>query len=156
MTDAPLPDLDGLMLSQLIDLLVEPTEPAPISLLPQTAGWAVVGVLAVAPLAWLGWRRWTVWKAEGWRRAALAELDRTSPQDAAAQAALLRRAALARHPRAEVAGLTGEAWASFLARTGNLDPEEATALMRAAYRGAAHDGSALVRHWIVAQPKARL
>lgn len=87
---------------------------------PPAPGWWLV-LLTVLALAAL-----TVWllrRRHGLRRAALAELRRIERRwhadgDPAALAAglslLLRRVALAKAPRADVAGLTGEAWLAWL------------------------------------------
>lgn len=101
----------------LLDELAEPVAPPPVPLTPQTAGWAVLAaMLAVALLALIAWRV-RRWRANAYRRAALAELA-TAGEDPAAIALVLRRTALAAWPRAEVAGLSGEAWLAFLDRSG--------------------------------------
>ena len=93
---------------------------------PPAPGWWVVAglllVLAIAAAMWLP--RWLRNRRE--RRRTEATLRRlqnrlaTDPSpDALVQlAALLRRAALARFPREQVAALTGGAWLQFLDRTG--------------------------------------
>jgi hypothetical protein len=87
---------------------------------PPAPGWWIVAILTLAllvPLVRFLHRR------AGPKRAAIRELDRLHAdfrenRDLTALAAglsvLLKRVALARHPRAEVAGLTGKAWSDFL------------------------------------------
>jgi hypothetical protein len=103
-------------LVDLIDGLIEPIEPPPIPLMPQTWGWAALAMLVVAGGVWLMLRWRARQRANAYRRAALADL---AGADTAAQVArILRRTALAAYPRSAVAGLTGAAWLDFLARTG--------------------------------------
>ncbi|HMQ95081.1 MAG TPA: DUF4381 domain-containing protein [Amaricoccus sp.] len=104
----------------LIDLLhelVEPAEPPPVTMTPQTWGWAVLAVLLALALAWLAWRAWRRWRANAYRRAALAELA-AAGDDPVAIAGILRRTALAAWPRERVASLTGRDWLAFLDATG--------------------------------------
>lgn len=101
--------------------------PPPVDAWPPAPGWwilAIVGTLAAAAFIWWLWRRW---RANRYRREALAELDRLRQQyerdgDPLAwlqqYETLLKRVALSRYPRAQVAPLTGEAWVRFLDRTG--------------------------------------
>lgn len=127
---APPPNLVDLM-----DRLIEPREPAPVSLMPETAGWAVLGVAMLAALLW-GVRRLALRRrANAYRRAALAALDRAG-DDPAAIAAILRRTALAAWPRERVAGLAGAEWLRFLDATGGagaFSEPPGDALARAPY-----------------------
>jgi Ca-activated chloride channel family protein len=106
-------DLTGLGLIDLIDLLDPAPEPAPVSLMPATPAWIVLGaVLALACILLLRrYRRHA--RAEAYRRDALRALD-AAGEDPAAIAVVLRRAALSAYPRRDVAGLHGEAWLRFL------------------------------------------
>ncbi len=133
---------------------------------PALTGLVALGVLAAClALVLLALRR----RRGRLVRAALARVERqwvAAPGDPAwllALSELLRRAALARYPRAEVAGLTGEQWLAFLARQGGdpaftgaagrwlvegpyrvqvtVPPAEATALLAAA------------RRWLEARPR---
>ncbi len=139
-------------LSDLIDLLVPPPEPAPVSMVPQTVGWVVLGVLLALGLAWVAWKRWRRWQANAYRRAALEELERAG-DDPAAIAVILRRAALAAWPRGDVASLSGDDWLRFLDRTADAGfvGEPGSAIVTGPYRA---DGEpvpglgALAAEWI--------
>jgi hypothetical protein len=104
-------------LVDLLDRLAEPPQPAPISIAPQTAGWTVLAVLLALVLVWLAWRGVQRWRANAYRRAALAELD-AAGDDPVAIADILRRTALAAWPRERVASLSGADWLRFLDATG--------------------------------------
>lgn len=90
---------------------------------PLAPGWWGVIVVAAAALAYLGWRWHRAWWRNAPRRHALRELARLEaaylehrdPVMLARElSSLLRRGMLAYAPRAEVAGLTGEAWLRWL------------------------------------------
>lgn len=90
--------------------------PAPVPWWPPAPGW---WLLAGIGLALLG-TGWWLHRRRSLQRAALAELrslERTASDDigiAAGVNNLLRRVALARFPRRQVAALSGEAWLQFL------------------------------------------
>ena len=108
--------LDGLNLIELLDLLEPAPEPPPVSWMPQTAGWVFLGA-AVAIGLWLGLRAVIRHRrANAYRRAGLAALDRAGT-DPAAIAQVVRRTALAGFPRDRVAGLHGPDWLAFLDAT---------------------------------------
>jgi hypothetical protein len=97
--------------------------PGPPGLWPPAPGWWVAGILLAAALAALGARVWQAYRARVRRRRILAELSgiagRARGADlAAAVSAILKRVALTRFDRAEVASLTGQAWLEFLDRHG--------------------------------------
>ena len=99
---------------QALEGLNDIVVPEPVSLVPQTAGWIVLGVVIIAALtAWaaFAWRRY---RRNAYRREALDLLDTTPPQELPA---LVKRVALAATPRTEVASLTGDPWLEFLDRT---------------------------------------
>jgi hypothetical protein len=103
--------------------------PAPVSCMPQTWGWAVLGVVLLGLSLWafVRWRRRR--ERNRYRREALAELAHLSSQDALAVIPpLLKRVALSAWPRSEVAALSGQAWVSFLRAHGPF-PEEAARLL---------------------------
>lgn len=140
-------------LVELIERLIEPTAPDPVSMAPQTAGWAVVAVAAAVAVAWFAWRRWRRWRADAYRRAALAELA-TAGDDPSAIAAIVRRTALATWPRREVAGLCGTDWLRFLDATGGggaFSAGPGAALAAAPYERSARSAAglnALAARWI--------
>jgi len=96
--------------------------PDPVSWWPPAPGWwllAALLLLATSALVWTLWRRQ---RRRAALRAALVELDTLAgahdgldPAEFARRLSrLLRRYALARFPRREVAGLAGEDWLRFL------------------------------------------
>lgn len=101
---------DATSLNQLHDLVL----PQAIPWWPLAPGWYVLFGLLVLVVLWRAYRLWIRWHANGYRRAALRELQ--AAQDITAIAALLRRTALAVVPRAEVAAKTGAAWVNWLAQ----------------------------------------
>ncbi len=122
--------MDPADLANLRDIVAPP----PISYWPLAPGWWVVG-LALVALATIGLLRLLArYNANAYRRAALLELarlDGLAPvQQAQAISTILKRAALAAYPRADVAALTGAGWALFLDRTGRTE-----AFTRGAARG---------------------
>lgn len=141
--------------------------PAPVGWWPPAPGWWLLTVLALlaATLAWRWWRARraaTAWKRQATRELATLLDAARSNGDALAFAAganqLLRRIALARHPRREVAALEGERWLAWLDRGAS-----AAAFTRGAGRALAvapYDPSASVdvealhgacRDWLEAQ-----
>jgi hypothetical protein len=87
-----------------------------VSWWPPAPGWWLLGGILLALLGVVWWLR----RRSSLRRAALAELrvlERTEPDDvrlAAGVNRLLRRVALARFPRTQVAALSGRDWLQFL------------------------------------------
>lgn len=128
MNDTPPPT----NLIALLDRLVEPPMPEPVSMLPQTAGWWVLGGMVLLAVAVGLWCCWQIWRANGYRRAALRALARAQ-DDPAQIATVLRRAALAAYPRDRVAGLTGRDWIAFLQTTGTFPDAAAEPLLRGPY-----------------------
>ncbi len=102
--------------------------PEPISWWPPAPGWwllAVAGVIGVLLLVHWLWRRYRRAAVARTARRELASLERalaTTQGDARSYIAdlsrLLRRLALVRYPREQVAGLSGRAWLEFLDATG--------------------------------------
>lgn len=145
-------DLDGLNLVELLDLLEPVTEPAPVSLMPQTVGWVfvVLGVLLLG--AYLTRRTYVHLRDNAYRRAALVELAATG-NDAARIATLLRRTALAAFPREAVAGLHGTDWLAFLDKTfsgSGFSDGPGQILLTAPYRQSETNANVtdLARDWI--------
>lgn len=122
-------------LLDLIDQLQQPMPPDPVSMWPQTMGWAVLGGLVLVGLAVAAGIAWRHWRANAYRRAALAQVQ-AAQGDPAQIAAIVRRCALAVWPRAQVAGLHGPAWIAFLETTGGttVPDSAAAALLTGPYR----------------------
>lgn len=135
---------EGLNLVDLLELLHAPVMAEPVSWVPQTIGWQVVGVW-LGILAVLGaWHAFQYWRRNRYRREALdaladieAELDDAPGRTATEIGALVKRTALAVYPRAEVAHLYGADWAAFLCESAANDAEvtqSAGDIASAAYR----------------------
>lgn len=107
--------VDNDSLVGLLDQLVQPQPPQPVSMVPQTWGWVVLLVLALLICAFLVRRILIRRRANAYRREAL-DLLRAAKGDPARVAEILRRTALVAYPREVVAGLKGEAWLRFLDR----------------------------------------
>jgi len=101
-------------LSNLRDIVLPPE----VALWPPAPGWWIVAAGGAAALAILVGAAVARYRHNAYRRAALRELDKAEARDISA---ILKRAALAAWPRAEVASLTGAAWLAFLDRTGRTD-----------------------------------
>ncbi len=107
---------------QLRDIHLPPT-PDPW---PPAPGWWLLAALLLILVTWIGLVAARRLRRRRRRRRILAllrEFDRTLGPDqdarfAAEVSALLRRLALTRYPREQVAGLTGEEWLAFLDRHG--------------------------------------
>ncbi|QIE55554.1 DUF4381 domain-containing protein [Pikeienuella piscinae] len=139
-------------LLELLDKLVEAPEPTPVSWAPQTWGWAALALILLALAAWAVWRAVACYRANAYRRAALAELDRAG-DDPALIAEILRRTALKAYPRTDVASLTGERWLRFLdahAKAGGFAGGAGGAIVEAPYRPVSPTPglAALARRWI--------
>lgn len=100
--------------------------PASVDWFPPAPGWWIVGVVLmvalVAGVFWI-WRRHRRNRFIREAQALLAGLRATAGQRTALQqvdeiAALIRRVAMSRYGRHEVAGHTGDAWLQFLDRSG--------------------------------------
>lgn len=97
--------------------------PAPVSWMPQTVGWWVLGgimLLGVSAFAFFRWRKW--WRNR-YRREAQVELaaiaravadPATRAEALTAIPPLVKRTVLAWAPRKEVGPLSGEAWLHYL------------------------------------------
>jgi hypothetical protein len=97
--------------------------PPPVPWWPPAPGWYAVAAVLFVIVAALSIRWFLRYRADRYRREALAELDRIargvgSPEDRPAAlratAVLVKRVALAAFPRERVAGLSGDAWRGFL------------------------------------------
>ena len=113
---------DPQKMASIADLKDIPAPP-PVSWMPQTAGWWIVGcIILAAVLAYALWR-WLRWRRNRYRREAQAELaaieravsDPAMRSEAlAAIPALVKRTVLAWAPRPEVGPMSGEAWLRYL------------------------------------------
>ncbi len=99
--------------------------PETIGWWPLAPGWWVLIVLFVLGLGYLAWRWFQAWRFNAPRRFALRELakfeaaylEHRNPVILGKRLSeLLRRGMLAYAPRADVAGLTGDAWLAWLDR----------------------------------------
>lgn len=118
MADAQTKPVDPL--AGLIDIPLPPEA----ALWPQTWPSRIAIVLIAVSVVWAIWRFVHRYRANRYRREALAELDRmrqtpnVAPDRLADQLALLvRRTALGAFPRETIAPLTGSAWLAFLDRS---------------------------------------
>jgi hypothetical protein len=119
--------------------------PPPVSLWPLAPGWWALAALLVIAAAALVWK--LLQRQRSVRRLALqelaaleanfdAQLDRVGL--AVSLTTLLRRVALARRSRTEVASLHGEPWIAFLtlgSRRRGVSPDVVRELIQTAYRG---------------------
>ena len=113
---------------------------------PQTVGWYVLAAVLLLAILWMVVRRVRRWHRNRYRRVALASLGRleaglkapdTRPKALLELTTLLKQVALHDYPRAEVAGLSGEPWLSFLSQTGrrtDFSSEAGRLLVTAPYR----------------------
>ncbi|MEM7434787.1 MAG: DUF4381 domain-containing protein [Myxococcota bacterium] len=115
--------------------------PEPVSMTPQTIGWAALGIALALVVVWAAVRAVRIVRRNRYRRAALRELKaiRRAPETHAVQVpALLKRTALGAFGRTQVASLSGAAWVAFLERTcpsAGFDGVTGDALIQLAYRG---------------------
>jgi len=146
-------DTEGKSLVELLDMLEPAPLPSTVSMVPQTWGWVVLGLIVVAMSGLAVHSALRHRKANAYRRSALAELQQAQ-DDPAAVASILRRTALAAFPRRDIAGLHGSDWITFLEQTSeNITVPEPSKqhLLRAPYRPEAPDAEVtkLARHWIM-------
>ena len=117
--------------------------PATPELWPPAPGWITVCALALVAMLAAGIIAVRRWRAGRFRREALASLRNLRARHTAGASGaeiamelstLVRRVALARHPRAEVAGLAGERWIAWLeSGLPGLGVSARTALLDAPY-----------------------
>ncbi len=143
--------------TNLVDLmneLIAPPEPAPISLMPQTIGWPILALLLIGLITFVVWRLQRKRRAEAYRVAALTALD-SAKGDAETVARILRQTALTAFPRTDVASLYGSDWLTFLDTTcpnASFQTGPGAALATAPYQQSTNlqdEAVAAVRHWIV-------
>lgn len=145
--------------------------PEPVSWWPPAPGWWLLLALAAAAIALAIWLRRRPRRRTAPRRLALRELQQIraayaqhgDPRRLVRElSVLLRRSAISLFPRAETAGLTGEAWLGFLDRVlgdGRFSHGVGRELLSAPYRRAAEiDAEALLalcQEWVEALPGDR-
>jgi hypothetical protein len=96
-----------------LDNLHDIVAPLPVSLWwPLAPGWWILLALSVVIGTWISIKWWKRWRANAYRRAALAELDGIDNLNRIP--ILLKRTALAAYPRETVASLYGKQWVMFL------------------------------------------
>ncbi|WP_429820148.1 DUF4381 domain-containing protein [Ensifer sp. B1-9] len=97
--------------------------PKPVSMMPQTVAWAVLGCVILLLIAFACWHWYRRWETNRYRREALADLKEierrlTAPptrgEALVALPVLLKRTALVLWPRETIAGLHGTGWTAFL------------------------------------------
>lgn len=101
-------------LSNLRDIVVPPE----VALWPPAPGWWILLAGGIAMATIFAGMIIARYRHNAYRRAALAALDTAEAGDIST---ILKRAALAAWPRAEVASLTGADWLAFLDRTARSD-----------------------------------
>ena len=154
---------DPASLANLHDIVV----PEAVSWWPLTPAWYVIAVLFLVVSVWFVTRSVYRWHRNTYRRDALTQLQQLkatiSPETAATVlgelATLMRRVALTVYPRNQIAGLTGDAWLSFLdesADTTEFANDNGRRLMAAAYETHASIATSdaeelveLVEHWVI-------
>lgn len=95
--------------------------PAQISFWPPAVGVWIVAGACLAALAIVLWRGVKRYRASAWKRAAIDELRAIhidDPDLVERVSAILKRVAMVGYGRAQVASLTGKAWADFIAGAG--------------------------------------
>lgn len=113
-------DLETLTLPELLARLADVITPEAVSYIPQTTAWYVLAAVLLLVFSAVSWRLAAQYRANRYRREALAALIEIERQSAtnnnceAQVAALLRRTALSTYPRASVASLHGDTWLVFL------------------------------------------
>lgn len=119
-------------------------EPPPVGWWPPAPGWWLLGALALVLLLVLARLLWRRYRANAYRRRALAELERLhrqqqsqpDPRYPAQLNALLKSVALVAYPQREVAAASGPEWLAFLNQSLGNDQQFPPDYDTAAYRAA--------------------
>jgi hypothetical protein len=146
------------------ELLYDIQPPAPVPFWPPAPGWWIVAILLVSAI---GWWCWYYYFYHAFKRIALKKLKQLhkdyqrsgdATQLAMELSILLRRVALVRFPRRQVANLIGAAWLQFLDKTGktqDFTKGQGQVLCTAPYQKSplieANDLLRLVKAWIKQQ-----
>jgi hypothetical protein len=135
--------------SDLLSQLAPAHAPPPAGWWPPAPGWWLLAVLLICAVALplLGRRR-RLARLQRITLSELKQLERDTADDAQLASRLehlLRRFAVARHGRAEVAGLTGQRWIDFIVAHGGspLSGKAGTDLLQVAYGGSGTTARAL-------------
>ncbi len=111
----PLPEAFG---NYALGDFAEVVPPESVSWLPQTSGWALLGLIVMVLALRRGWQRLRRWHRNRYRREATARLQTLQKKHDGTLVTeingLLKHAVLAHRPRREVAALTGEKWVDYL------------------------------------------
>ncbi|TWT43525.1 hypothetical protein KOR42_44660 [Thalassoglobus neptunius] len=129
---------DPASLSNLQDIVLQ----EPVSWWPLAPGWWVVlGICAIGLAVWT-FRIVRRWKANAYRREAIALIE--DARTVADVANVMKRTSLSAYPRQDVAKLSGTKWCDWLNQTGQLEMKSAVrrTLTEALYSGDATDGLA--------------
>jgi hypothetical protein len=146
------------------ELLYDIHPPAPVPFWPPAPGWWIVAILLISGV---GWWCWYYYFSQAFKRIALKKLKQLhkdyqrsgdATQLAMELSILLRRVALVRFPRRQVANLIGAAWLQFLDKTGktqDFTKGQGQVLCTAPYQKSplieANDLLRLVKAWIKQQ-----
>lgn len=144
-------------ISQLKDLV--PPEAA--GLWPFAPGWYWVGAILLVGVTVFAWRAWARWKANAYRREALALLN--GPDVSIGSLfEVLKRVAITTYGREVAAGLSGDAWIQFLQSTGDgLDLAPIERAYAGVYGGSNQDSASReallesARNWILHHEEER-
>ncbi|NOD46171.1 MULTISPECIES: DUF4381 domain-containing protein [unclassified Ruegeria] len=152
-------DVEGKSLVDLLDMLEPAPAPGPVSMVPQTWGWVVLGVLVAGLIAFGAHAYLRHRRMNAYRREALTELA-VAKDNPAKIAEILRRAALVAFPRSRVAALHGDEWISFLTQTSDhthFSDVEARVLTAAPYTTipASPELTKLAQQWIRSHKRER-
>ena len=134
-----------------LDRLRDIVEPVAVSWWPPAVGWWFVFAMLVIVVIVALVKAWQAWKANAYRRTALAELDRATNDADVVE--LLKRTAICASNRTEVGSLTGAEWCGWLSRSSpiKLSPAVIDRISTGVYRDAEKLTPALVefaRQWI--------
>lgn len=146
---------------EVLEQLRDIQTPPPAGLWPPAPGWWILAALVLATVAvaaFMGWRRH---RCQAPKRAAMERLSRyaipehAGPDWYAGLNRLLKEVALARYPAEHPAGLSGEQWGHFLARTSDNPERPWQQLVNASYRPrselAPADAWQMAEQWIRGQ-----
>ncbi len=98
-----------------LDLMHDIVEPLPAEWWPPAPGWYLVILISVVAALWLFYTLYRRWQNNKYVREALSQLEEN--QSSAAISELLRRTALHRTSREELASLTGQQWTLWLEKS---------------------------------------